>query len=265
MSASTNKRCSRCKTTKDVSNFGHKKNGDEYKTCLKCRCKNNTTTIDNTIPLKNHKCLVTCYDPYRCIHDSKCTNFGSSCINLKYKPFLNHLDIVQTISSEYGYSVRPLPTITPSTIEEVQDCYSNLELIDLAVKHTKTMCVVKYDKHHNFMKDIFIGTLDPQTQHDANKHNPCVIVKFRHQTNIHTLVLRNCNSFKHFFTHHKIQHMRKCNICLENSKKFMSCYRCPKRCCETCVKKFESLTCPFCNYDILQHHCNMCNLYDICD
>ena len=111
--------------------------------------------------------MVSCYDPYRCIHDSKCTNVGYSCIILKYKPYFNHLDIVQTISSEYGYSVKPWPTFTHSTIDEVQDCYSNLELIDLAVEHTKTMCVVKYDKHHNFMKDLFICTLDPQTQHDA--------------------------------------------------------------------------------------------------
>ena len=32
-----NKKCSRCKKTQIITNFGFKKNGDECKTCFRCR------------------------------------------------------------------------------------------------------------------------------------------------------------------------------------------------------------------------------------
>ena len=266
MSASTDKRCSRCKVTKSSDCFGNKKNGEEYKTCIKCRSKNNTNTVDNTTPIKTNKCLLSCYDPYRSIHDKKCKHFGTSCINMKYKPFLNYLDIIDTISGEYGYRERPLPiglTTIPLTFKDIEDCRNAIDDIDFEISLSKTMCVVKYDGGYDFIKDMFIETLSEEARYDVNKHCPCYIVKFRHQSNMYTLVLRNCNSFKHFFIRNKLKHARKCNLCLEKTRNFMNCYRCGNKCCNMCVRKLRSLTCPFCNYDIIEHHCNMSNLYDI--
>ena len=268
MSTSTSKRCSKCKVIRDVTCFGIKRNGEEYKTCIKCRSKNKDTAAHNTSPLKTNRCLPSCYDPYKCIHDKACKNFGLSCINLNYKPFLNYLDVIDTICGEYGYCERPLPkgpTKMPLTFNAIEYCRDSIGDIDYEVQNYKTTCIVKYDGAYDFMTDMFMESLSPQARDYAFDCRPCVVVKFHHKGDICTLILNSCNSFEYFFTKNKLKNPKRCDICLEKTRYFMNCYRCGNRCCEMCLRSMSSLTCPYCNYDIVEHHCNMCNLYDITD
>lgn len=268
MTTSTEKRCSRCKVIKDESCFGYKKNGDAYKTCFKCRSKNtdndtHTSASSNTV-IKNRKCLVTCYDPYKCIHDKQCKNAGLSCIDLKCKPFLDFNDVVYTCQ-EYGYNVlklQPRMITLPLTQHAVENCGRVLDMMEYKIKHTKAMIVVKYNNDYDFVTDYFMESLPDEARMDAHKYYPCVIVKFKDKNQISVIVLRTCNSFEHFFTTNKLKHARKCNICFEKTRDYRNCYRCEHKFCSTCVKSMSSLTCPYCNYDIIEHHCNMMNLYD---
>ena len=188
-----------------------------------------------------------------------------SCINLKVKPFLDHLDVIETISGEYGYNIRTVPGgrfSVPLSISDIEDCQYELENIEHEIRHHKSMCVVKYDGAYDFMKDMFVDSLTHKAKADAIKHCPCILVNLRHESVMYTLVMRNCNTLKWLFTDTKLKHARRCEICLEKNRKFKSCFRCGNRCCDTCLKKLPSLTCPFCKYDILEHHVKMGDLYD---
>ena len=125
------------------------------------------------------------------------------------------------------------------------------------------MLVVNYNNSGDYIADYFLDTLPCNVRKDAYTNYPCVIVKYKHQNRILTSVMRTCNTFNHFFTNNKLKHSRRCDICLEKTKHFKNCYRCEHRCCSNCIKSMSSLVCPFCNYDILEHHCNMMNLYEI--
>ena len=85
MSAAIMKRCSSCKVSTDNSCFGYKTNGNEYKTCAKCRTKNPSRIS------KNNECLIEDYYQYKSMHD-------------KNKPFLKFEEIVNTCH-DYGYDI----------------------------------------------------------------------------------------------------------------------------------------------------------------
>ena len=70
-------------------------------------------------------------------------------------------------------------------------------------------------------------------------------------------------SLSGFVSFNKTQHNRKCDICLNKTKHFVNCYRCDKRYCTNCFHSLQSLTCPFCQYDIFEHHINLQNLYTV--
>ena len=108
-----------------------------------------------------------------------------------------------------------------------------------------------------------MDTLPDDARMDANVNFSCVIVKYRHENKMLTSILRVCNSFNHFFRTNKLKHSRRCDICLDETKHLKRCYRCEHKCCSNCIDTMSPLGCPFCNYDILEHHCNMRNLYEI--
>jgi predicted nucleic acid-binding Zn ribbon protein len=50
-------KCSRCKKTYNIINFGSKKNGEIYRTCVKCRHKQSLNDIVTDIPNENIKIM----------------------------------------------------------------------------------------------------------------------------------------------------------------------------------------------------------------
>ena len=150
----------------------------------------------------------------------------------------------------------------PLTISDFKNCPYELQDIEREIRYHKSTCVLKYHGAYDFIKDIFVDSLNRQAKADAIKHFPCILVNLRHESVMYTLVMRNCNTLKWFFTDTKLKHARRCEICLEKNRKFKSCFRCGNRCCDTCLKKIPSLTCPFCKYDSIEHHAKMLDLYD---
>ena len=263
------KRCSKCKTCQPNNNFGNKTNGTEYKTCVKCRTqdknkKNDTDTNNNSI-IKTSVCLPSCYDPFKCIHDKKCRNHGKQCLNIKLKPFLNLHEVIYTCRM-YGFKVLQLPdgvTKIPISWSDIQRCEERIDHVHHLIETTKSIIVVKCNNEFNLLKDLYLDSLPDEIGQHVQKTYPCIVLNFAYKNKRVSMVLDKCNTIEHFVSFNKIQHNRKCDICLNKTKHFVNCYRCDKRYCTNCFHSLQSLTCPFCQYDIFEHRVNLQNLYTV--
>ena len=73
----THKRCSKCRKFKPVDNYGLKKNGVEYLTCMTCRKKQPPTSLsaDASSSSQFHNCLGGCVNPCDGLHHRLCPNY----------------------------------------------------------------------------------------------------------------------------------------------------------------------------------------------
>ena len=90
---------------------------------------------------------------------------------------------------------------------------------DRTLRNSKSIVGVKYNLCDH-ITDYVIDTLPSDVRKDLNKSYPCVVVKYRHHNRISTSVMRVCNSFNHFFTTNKLNHFRRCDICLDKATHF---------------------------------------------
>ena len=68
------KRCSKCRKTKPGDNYGLKKNGTEYLTCMTCRKKQPPTSLPSSSS-QFHNCLGGCVNPSDGLHHRLCPNY----------------------------------------------------------------------------------------------------------------------------------------------------------------------------------------------
>ena len=221
----SSKRCSRCKLNKFAKDFGIKKNGEEYKTCVTCR--------DSSTKL-----YIQSKDKF-----------------LNLRPFVDISHIKYTFE-QYGYK-----TILVGNDPIAQSWMYNPIIIESMLLKTKSVIVINYVEWGNEFHDYVINKIDPEMLDYVLDHAPCVICAFSHKFKIITCGMKYCNSFEHFFKISKLPHIRRCCLCCEKERKFVNCFRCDNRLCLTCFQKCPNLICPYCNYDIQEHSEYMDKLY----
>ena len=228
--------CSKChcKYINDEENikiyFGHKRLGDRYKTCLKCRTRKpvistSSSSTDNELTKK--------------VYDIRCNTF------------LNEKDIINTCN-EYGYNTIELPDSLTFGFEDIYDTLIN----------SKSICIFKYNKSSEVV-ELFIEGLDGQGYLKSHVKENCIVACFIQGRNLVSLVMEFVNGFEYMFTNLKLQHPRRCSICYEKSKHRKICFRCNKDICNECFMELNKLSGPNCLYSITEHWEHMETLYQI--
>jgi hypothetical protein len=106
----TQKRCSRCTKHQNIINFGFKKNGDEFKTCVRCRKKNIPEIASVDIPV-----ITPDF-----IHEKKCNT---------YDPLT--MERLKDIFSNYGFNIIPM------TLQIMIDLFYAMDDNSLAIDFTE--------------------------------------------------------------------------------------------------------------------------------
>jgi hypothetical protein len=260
--------CSKChcKYINDDENikryFGYKRIGDRYRTCIKCRTRKLVVSSSSTdTPFieftKNSDCLITCSNPCNAIHAIPCKNYCKRVYDIKYNPFLNEKDIINTCN-EYGYNTIELPS-------SFELCYRGQKVLDDiydSLTNSKSMCIFKYDSSCEVVEQ-FIEGLDGQGYLKSHVKDNCIVVCFIQGRILVSLVMEFVNAFEYMFANLKLQHPRRCTICYEKSRQRKVCFRCKKDICTDCFMCLNKLTCPNCSYNITDHSIYMERLYEI--
>lgn len=231
--------CSKChcKYINDEENikiyFGHKRLGDRYKTCVKCRTRKPIASTSSS---------------------STDTEFTKKVYDIRTNPFVNEKDIINSCH-EYGYNTIELPdsfTLCFEGQKVLEDIYDTLI-------NSKSICIFKYNKSSEVVERFMEGLGGADNYVKEN----CIVACFIQNRNIVSLVFEFVNAFEYMFTNLKLQHPRRCSICYEKSKHRKICFRCNKDICNDCFMKLNKLSCPNCLYSITEHWEHMETLYQI--
>jgi hypothetical protein len=251
--------CSGCKCKyNDIENdFGYKKLDVPYKTCIKCR--NRKKQNNNSLPRERNEKLET-YKKYKYWID----NFDMNRVFIEYE------DVIEAFKN-YNYEV-----ITPSHVEIVgfrsndiyEVMYDSIKNIERKMSDERCCFIMKYYGDENPFKEMALQEL--AVKHAIfnikrhSKNEPVIVVFLQMKEGLYSILLTSVNSIANFSEYMKLKHTKSCNICMSGNKNYYKCYQCNKKYCINCFNKIY-LTCPYCNYTLLDHCDKMLEMYNMND
>lgn len=209
------KRCSKCTKTQDIYNFGFKKNGDEFKTCCRCRKKPPVISLDViNKPIVNTD--VNIKDP-------------KVLINNEYYPQTIHK--IKDIFKDYGFVIMP---ITQATMNNLFDAMDNEYIAEQFIDFMNSNKLVALKQIKEAVNVLF--SPDNKTVYHMNVKNTNLIDNYTKQIKFKSK--KRCGI---------------CDE--KNKKYYNICSRCDNKYCNSCFTKVNDncLRCPFCRYTLKDH------------
>ena len=271
------KRCSKCRKYKPDDNYGLKKNGTEYRTCMTCRNKQPPTPASSSSSQSvSDPNLEEVFALNRGIaeREAQRTNERSSNVENSIvwkKGFLN------TKPKTEHKPKTPIRTNT-STYEEI--C-STLEYYGIKV-YTKDDIYLKYFNPFDFKplayklhhkNSVFMFQLSCPPTYDEisfcedilrikcssfELKEPSLLIMYNDDEEEPTKMIFTpyVNVLANYVHTDKQKNHKRCNICQQKKKRFRVCYRCNDKYCVECFHKLHDTSmksCPYCRYSFREH------------
>jgi len=211
--------CKGCRKTKVNEDFGLKTDGNQYKTCIKCRNKK----IKN---IEKEEEELTCCDVELIRDTFRKLNCRIVYLNeLKYMMDLDRHVASSIFSKMVMYNnIAIIETITPDNFCFIMNLLTHLDIVDFEDIRTYDINVVIYKNSKNTMLRTTTGS--------AN------------------------NIFEGFMKCIKLPNKKMCDICNNKKKCFRECKKCKNKICVECFKKHNKdcvNSCPYCRNNIEEH------------
>ena len=276
------KRCSKCRKYKPDDNYGQKKNGTEYRTCMTCRNKQPPTPATASSNQSN-VCLPGCVNPTAGLHHCQCPN---------YVPARNSNEVLETNTSntdkfvwKKGFlNTKPEtkpepPTLVRLNTSTYKDICSTLACYGIEV-YTKDDVHIRFFDQSDFMpieyrlqstNSVFIYQVSyPPKSCEISFcadilgcrippeeiKRPLLYIKFHENKLDQHLFTPYINVLANYVHTDKEKNRKRCNICQRKKKCFRVCYRCKERYCADCFYNLHDTSmkpCPYCRYSFSEH------------
>ena len=218
------KKCSRCRSKQALINFGCKANGEEYKTCKRCRGISQPTINDITVS-SDIKVIVEkpTEQPLQEPIEEPLQE------PIEEKPLLDKLE---HIFKHYGYQFGPLSFDMFNNLTDAMDnCYKALHFTEMMSFNM----VAAFNRYSDTEINILFCP-DDNTLYGINFKDTRLIDSYNMPI--------------------KYKSKRRCQICAEKNKKhYRICGQCENQYCDMCFYKANdhNLCCPFCRYTFKTH------------
>lgn len=272
------KRCSKCRKYQSDDNYGLKKNGSEYRTCVTCRKKqppvSSTTLLASSTSSSSRptNCLPGCINPNDGLHHKRCPNYIPPTHvedNLVWKKgFLN--------TANKDIAKAPLVRPNTCTFSEIcdtlkhygiqvytkNDIYiktcSYLDFVPIIAKLKQTKSVFIYElSYPSKMAETEFCMEVLEARFKGTMSEPkLIITMFDGSDNLISTFIPYINIYKDFVYVEKLKNHRRCNICKSKTKCFRICSRCNDKYCKDCFTNYNTdrmKPCPYCKYSFTEH------------
>lgn len=276
------KRCSKCRKFKPDDNYGLKKNGTEYRTCMTCRKKQPPTSASASSSPSN-VCLPGCVNPTAGLHHCRCPNYVSTRdTNEVFETNTSNTD--KFVWKKGFLNTKPKREPAPLTPIRTQKCtyediHTTLEYYGIKVYtrddiylryfdpydfepiaqrlyHTNSvfMCQISFPPRSceiSFCAEVLRMRIPPEKIKE-----PLLIIKFYEDELSQKIFTPYVNVLANYVHTAKEKNRKRCTICQEKRKCFRVCHRCKDRYCVECFHNLHDKSmkpCPYCRYSFIEH------------